>query len=422
MTPIRVFADNAIVSRFKACLLQQRGALLANFSTAIVSTPPNADAPSTSTSALVSSPLSTTPDLVNVEPSAFEALIRPTVMGLLGTVSKAFMCYGNTTWVIGGERLLAAVSDRPANQGLLTVSNHVAAIDDPLVLAAALPMETLMNAQALRWTLCATDRCFNRGHVINSFFRAGKVLPVERGAGLDQVGMKSAEAKLASGDWVHVFPEGTRSLDREVKPAKRGVGRMFFGALKATKESLTPSPLPILLPIVHLGMEGLMPKGTKIPRLGNKISILIGEPIQVQDLLDAHSLGQVSSTELYIQIAERVGTTLQEMHAQLKASHDLIDENTSLETFRSRTAHLEKVVSTNSPCIVDVLEQSTRKSSFLAEHTLCRGFSPTRGFAAGSFLHEAKENTDYKLAGLCMIMKQVFMGRRKSIYSSDFAI
>lgn len=57
----------------------------------------------------------------------------------------------------------------------------------------------------LRWTLCATDRCFAHPSLVH-FFRTAKVLPVERGAGLHQLGMRAAEARLSEGDWVHIFP------------------------------------------------------------------------------------------------------------------------------------------------------------------------------------------------------------------------
>lgn len=40
-----------------------------------------------------------------------------------------------------------------------------------------------------------------------------QVLPVERGKGMDQAGMRAAERLLAAGEWVHIFPEGTRSRD-----------------------------------------------------------------------------------------------------------------------------------------------------------------------------------------------------------------
>lgn len=67
----------------------------------------------------------------------------------------------------------------------LQVSNHVASMDDPLVIASLLPPHVLMDAHNLRWTLCATDRCF-KNPVTSAFFRSLKVLPVSRGDGIYQ--------------------------------------------------------------------------------------------------------------------------------------------------------------------------------------------------------------------------------------------
>lgn len=59
-------------------------------------------------------------------------------------------------------------------QALITVSNHVAALDDPLLTAALVPAGALLQPSALRWTLCATDRCFT-SKAATAFFRAAKV-------------------------------------------------------------------------------------------------------------------------------------------------------------------------------------------------------------------------------------------------------
>ena len=47
-----------------------------------------------------------------------------------------------------------------------------------------------------------------------------QVLPVERGAGLSQFGMQLARDRLAAGDWVHIFPEGTRSRSGKMGPVR----------------------------------------------------------------------------------------------------------------------------------------------------------------------------------------------------------
>ena len=67
----------------------------------------------------------------------------------------------------------------------MKVSNHIASMDDPLIIAALLPSSVLMHARNLRWTLCATDRCF-RNPVTSAFFKCVKVLPVSRGEGIYQ--------------------------------------------------------------------------------------------------------------------------------------------------------------------------------------------------------------------------------------------
>ena len=61
-----------------------------------------------------------------------------------------------------------------ALQALITVSNHVASLDDPLLTSALVPAGALLRPQALRWTLCATDRCFT-SKAATAFFRAAKV-------------------------------------------------------------------------------------------------------------------------------------------------------------------------------------------------------------------------------------------------------
>jgi 1-acyl-sn-glycerol-3-phosphate acyltransferase len=85
----------------------------------------------------------------------------------------------------GADKLEQAVSQRPEGQSLITVCNHVASMDDPLVMAALLPPSILIQAKNLRWTLCATDRCFTNA-AFSAFFRSVKVLPLRRGAGLQQ--------------------------------------------------------------------------------------------------------------------------------------------------------------------------------------------------------------------------------------------
>lgn len=95
------------------------------------------------------------------------------------------------------------------------------------------------------------------------FFQTTKVLPVERGAGLKQLGMRAAEYQLNQGQWVHIFPEGSRSQDGNLKPLKIGVGRLIAAC----------SHTPLVVPIVHSGMDSVHPRGSSIPKPGKKVSV-----------------------------------------------------------------------------------------------------------------------------------------------------
>ena len=213
---------------------------------------------------------------------------------------------GAVTTRVDGRDALAAALARAPGVPLITVSNHETALDDPLVVSALLPDGgALSSPQGLRWTLCATDRCFT-STLAAAFFRAGKVLPVARGAGLAQPGMTAAEGRLAAGEWVHVFPEGTRSRDGLLRPARKGVGRLAVAAARATGQD------PILLPFAHSGMRGVLPPGAVVPRGGGVVGVAVGAPIPVATIAAAHAAAGSPGGDdgLYMAVADAVGRAL----------------------------------------------------------------------------------------------------------------
>nr|DAD33311.1 TPA_asm: hypothetical protein HUJ06_012162 [Nelumbo nucifera] len=112
-------------------------------------------------------------------------MLRSLAVPVIGNVCHVFMHGLNHIQIYGAEKLHQALLQRPEGKPLITVSNHVASVDDPFVIASLLPPNVLLDAQSLRWTLCATDRCFTNP-VTSTFFRCVKVLPVSRGDGIYQ--------------------------------------------------------------------------------------------------------------------------------------------------------------------------------------------------------------------------------------------
>lgn len=144
----------------------------------------------------------------------------------------------------------------------LSRMHALAAISAKQLTCVVSPLHVLWHC---RWTLCASDRCFHRDLLV-PFFRAAKVLPVERGAGMFQQGLAAAEARLAAGDWVHIFPEGTRSRDGQMGPVRKGVGRLVASCADAR---------PVIVPFVHSGMQEVLPKGSLLPKANREVRAVV---------------------------------------------------------------------------------------------------------------------------------------------------
>ena len=154
-----------------------------------------------------------------------------------------------------------------AGRPLITFSNHVSLFDDPWLVATF----SGFDWDRARW--CATDAINFFDHPLAArFFSAGKGVPIVRGAGLDQLGMHFLEDRLNDGDWVHIFPEGGRSRDpRQLRPLKSGMGHL----IERTR--------PLLVPFHHRGMENILPIGTVVPRIGQRVQLRFGDVTDSND-------------------------------------------------------------------------------------------------------------------------------------------
>ncbi len=170
---------------------------------------------------------------------------------------------------IDGLERLTALQDR-GDRGLLTFSNHVSRLDDPLLVSsfglAELPYERM------RWVSADALKLFG-GRIRAFIFSAGKCVPTVRGGGLDQPALRFLSERLRAGDWVHIFPEGGANRDPRPRlryPFKAGLGRLVDEAR------------PLALPFFHLGMERVAPHGQS-PRRGHHARVLFGEPADLGD-------------------------------------------------------------------------------------------------------------------------------------------
>jgi len=107
--------------------------------------------------------------------------------------------------------------------------------------------------------------------------RHANTLPVREGR-KDPYVLRSAKRKLRAGSNVFIFPEGARTKNGVLDEFKEGVA---FLAMSAKK----------IIPIWIEGSEKVFPKGKDRPQWsGNKITIMVGEPLKSLKIGWWHSL------------------------------------------------------------------------------------------------------------------------------------
>ncbi|XP_051115245.1 N-acylphosphatidylethanolamine synthase isoform X2 [Andrographis paniculata] len=198
---------------------------------------------------------------------------RKIIFNAVGAFAKVVANFLNTTTVYNLETLLRLARHRPPHVPLLTVSNHMSTLDDPVMWG--MKGFPVTDAELGRWVLAAEDICF-KNPVLSYLFRLGKCIPITRGGGIYQEHMNEALDRLIDGAWLHTFPEG--KVCQEDAPIRR----LKWG----TASLITRAPVtPIVLPIVHRGFEQVLPENYMFGRrplvpLWNKdIRIVIGEPM-----------------------------------------------------------------------------------------------------------------------------------------------
>lgn len=203
-------------------------------------------------------------------------LVSNLIIGGVGLACKAFLRLCTHTEVHHLSTLLHAIRERPPGTPLITVSNHTSTLDDPL-LWGVLPTRILFDAARMRWALGAEELLFTNG-LFSWFFGGGRVLAIRRGDGLMQPNVSRAVQLLNEGNWVHIFPEG-----RVIPDSSQLRTRLRWGVSRLILE---PERAPLLLPIVHEGMERVKPLDTPFWRicLNQRLRINIGPLIDTDPL------------------------------------------------------------------------------------------------------------------------------------------
>ncbi|KAF8530093.1 acyltransferase-domain-containing protein [Hysterangium stoloniferum] len=209
-----------------------------------------------------------------------KSLLSTLIISTAGLGSKAFLNFLTAdVKVVGLPRLLHALDNirDGKSRGVLTVSNHISVVDEPLMWGI-LPTSHFLCGRPARWSLGAADIIFTNP-LFSRFFREVQVLETFRGRGIRQPAIDKSIELLNNGEWIHIFPEGkiTQPPHSNLQRLKWGVGRM----LMETNE------IPTIIPIWLTGFDQVMSESRQfprpIPRPGKRVSITIGESQQVEE-------------------------------------------------------------------------------------------------------------------------------------------
>ena len=184
---------------------------------------------------------------------------------------------------------LEDVANVPTDGPVLLAANHLSFIDSVLLMYS-LPRRVsfLGKAEYLRSTGS------------RKLFPAAGMIPVDRtGTGL-LASLRTAEQRLAGGEVVGLFPEGTRSRDLKLHRGHAGVAHL---ALR--------SGAPIV-PVGIIGSERVQPPGASTPKFREPVTVRFGSPLDLgpwQSQRPSRSVKQAITAEVMASIATLSGQT-----------------------------------------------------------------------------------------------------------------
>lgn len=173
------------------------------------------------------------------------------------------------------------VANVPKRGGVLVLSNHQSFLD-PMLVGSPVRRNLHFMARASLF----------RNWLVGGIFRWVYAYPVERDR-TDRAAIRATIERLATGEAVVMFPEGTRTPDGELQPMNGGF--RFF---------VRKGNVPVL-PVVIDGAFTAWPKSQKLPRPA-LVSVIYGQmipPEEFEKLSDAEAAERVRR-EMAVLLAE----------------------------------------------------------------------------------------------------------------------
>ncbi len=170
----------------------------------------------------------------------------------------------------------------PLTGGVILASNHASFLDPPLVGSG---LHRGINYLA-RESLCRLPG-------VGALLRSWSAVPVDRDGG-GAAGLKAILERLLAGGGIILFPEGTRTRDGHLQPARSGIGLI-----------VVKSSAPVV-PVRTFGTFEAFGRNQRFPR-PRRVAVKYGAPMLFEQLrAEAKNCPKQRLKEIYQQIANEI--------------------------------------------------------------------------------------------------------------------
>jgi 1-acyl-sn-glycerol-3-phosphate acyltransferase len=179
----------------------------------------------------------------------------------------------------------------PTKGSVILAANHASFMDPPVVGSAALRgIHYLARESLFRWP------------GIGWLLRSVNAVPVDREGGVS--GLRVIMERLALGEAIVLFPEGTRTYDGNLRPAQAGIGLV-----------VVKSGVPVV-PVRLFGTFEAYSRKMRLPRC-RPIAIKFGRPISFsKPVEEAKTAAKSRQREIYQEIADEIMRTIAAMRPE----------------------------------------------------------------------------------------------------------
>ena len=187
----------------------------------------------------------------------------------------------------------------PLEGPVILAANHASFLDPPLIGAG---FNRMVNYLA-RNTLFDAP-------VVGALLRSWKVVPVDREGG-GGAGLKAILDRLIDGGIILLFPEGTRTSDGELRPARAGIGL-----------AVIKSDAPVV-PVRVFGTFEAYGRHMKIPR-PRRVAVKYGHPLDFKILrAEAKTCSKPRLKEIYQQVSDEIMAAIARLELRADNQEDV---------------------------------------------------------------------------------------------------